>query len=52
MHPSCSVATRLRFSVKEAGEHDFRLRLIDAENKDLIKPIEGTINIRYRRMAS
>ncbi len=45
VHPSCSVATRLRFSAKEAGEHDFRLRLIDAEGKELIQPIQGNINI-------
>jgi len=45
VHPSCSVATRLRFSVKETGNHDFRLRLIDADGKELINPIEGTINI-------
>jgi hypothetical protein len=45
MHPACSVACRLRFSNKEAGSHDFRLRLIDTQSKELIKPIEGTINI-------
>jgi hypothetical protein len=45
VHPSCSVATRLRFSAKEAGDHGFKLRLIDTEGKELIKPIEGTINI-------
>ncbi|HEY6504315.1 MAG TPA: hypothetical protein VIZ28_10100 [Chitinophagaceae bacterium] len=45
VHPSCTIATRLRFAAKEAGEHDFRLRLIDADGKEMIKPIEGTINI-------
>ncbi|HLG38032.1 MAG TPA: hypothetical protein VI461_00140 [Chitinophagaceae bacterium] len=44
-HPSCSVATRLRFSEKESGSHDFKLRLIDAEGKEIIQPIEGNINI-------
>jgi adenine specific DNA methylase Mod len=45
VHPACSVATRLRFSVKETGDHDFKLRLIDAEGKEMIQPIEGNINI-------
>ncbi len=45
VHPSCTVATRLRFSAKEAGDHAFRLRLIDTDGKELIKPIEGNINI-------
>ena len=45
VHPACSVATRLRFSVKESGDHDFRLRLIDGEGTEMIQPIEGNINI-------
>lgn len=45
VHPACSVATRLRFSSKEAGNHDFRLRLIDSDDNELIQPIEGNINI-------
>jgi hypothetical protein len=44
-HPACSIACRLRFSSKEAGSHDFKLRLIDANGKETIKPIEGNINI-------
>lgn len=45
VHPACSVACRLRFGIKEAGDHDFKLRLIDAQGKETIKPIEGNINI-------
>lgn len=45
VHPSCSVSCRLRFAAKESGSHDFKLRLIDAESKELIKPVEGNINI-------
>jgi adenine specific DNA methylase Mod len=44
-HPSCSIATRLRFSAKETGNHDFRLRLIDADGKEMIQAIEGNISI-------
>jgi hypothetical protein len=40
-----SVACRLRFSEKEVGEHDMRLRFIDGAGKELIKPVEGKINI-------
>jgi hypothetical protein len=45
VHPACSVASRLRFAAKEAGEHSFKLRLIDTSGKEIIKPIEGNINI-------
>ena len=44
-HPACAVATRLRFSEKETGDHTFRLRLIDADGKEIIQPIEGNIAI-------
>jgi hypothetical protein len=44
-HQACSIACRLRFAAKEAGEHGFRLRLIDAAGKETIQPIEGNINI-------
>lgn len=44
-HPSCSIACRLRFGASEAGQHDFRLRLINAEGKEVIQPIEGNIEV-------
>ncbi len=44
-HPACAIACRMRFAAKEAGPHDFKLRLIDADGKETIKPIEGNINI-------
>lgn len=44
-HPACSIACRLRFSAKEAGEHFFKLRLINTEGKEVIQPVEGNVNI-------
>jgi hypothetical protein len=44
-HPSCSVACRMRFANKEAGAHDFKLRLVDSEGKEIIKPITGNIQV-------
>ncbi|MGQ0739767.1 MAG: DUF6941 family protein [Bacteroidota bacterium] len=44
-HPACSIACRLRFAAKEAGEHEFRLRLIDSDGKEIIKPVQGNISI-------
>lgn len=45
VHPACAIACRLRFGAKETGEHSFRLRLIDAEGKETIDPIEGNLTI-------
>jgi hypothetical protein len=44
-HPACSIACRLRFAAKEAGTHDFRLRLIDTDGKEVIQAITGQINV-------
>ncbi len=45
IHPSCSLACRLRFSEKERGTHDFKLRLVDVKGKEVIPSIEGNINV-------
>ena len=45
IHPSCSLACRLRFSEKEQGVHDFKLRLVDVKGKEVIPSIEGNINV-------
>lgn len=44
-HPACSIACRLRFAASEAGEHEFKLRLIDAAGKEVVQPVQGNINI-------
>ena len=46
---SFSVACRLRFSEKETGSHDMRLRFTDSKGNELIKPIEGQMNIAQPR---
>ncbi|TAL46044.1 MAG: hypothetical protein EPN92_06725 [Chitinophagaceae bacterium] len=48
-HPSCTVACRLRFSEKESGSHDFKLRFTDTNGNDLMKPVEGQMNIANPR---
>ena len=46
---SFSVACRLRFSEKETGVHDMRLRFTDSGGQELIKPIEGQMTIAKPR---
>jgi hypothetical protein len=45
VHGSFSVACRLRFSEKETGAHDMRLRFTAAKGEEIIKPIEAQMNI-------
>ena len=35
----------MRFGASESGDHDFRLRLIDTEGKEIIQAIEGRMHI-------
>lgn len=42
---SFCVACRLRFSEKEVGEHEMRLRFIDGNGKEIIQPVQGNITI-------
>jgi hypothetical protein len=51
IHPSCSLACRLRFAEKEAGQHNFKVRLVDSNNKEIIPSIEGTINVSIPQAA-
>ena len=44
-HPACAIACRLRFSEKETGDHQFKLRLIDAGGAEVIQPILGNMHI-------
>ncbi|RYZ53797.1 MAG: hypothetical protein EOP49_06570 [Sphingobacteriales bacterium] len=42
---ACTIAGKLRFSNKETGEHEFRLKIVDSTGKDLVQPIQGNINV-------
>ena len=44
-----SVACRLRFSEKETGPHDMRLRFVNGSGEELMKPVEGKMNIALPR---
>ena len=46
IHASCCVALRLRFSEEEQGPHKLKLRLIDSKGQEVIKNIEGNIQVQ------
>lgn len=41
IHPSLSIATRIRFGESEFVKHKFKIRFIDQDGKELLKNIEG-----------
>lgn len=45
VHPTFSVAGRLRFAQKEAGSYQFQLKVNDPEGAAAVPPIEGNIQV-------
>ena len=45
-HRACSIATRIRFSKIEAGEHTVRIFIIDADGNSIGPKLEGKIAVR------
>ena len=43
---ACSIAARVRFEKIEAGEHELRLTIIDADGKHVVPPLGGKVNVR------
>jgi hypothetical protein len=48
VHPSCSVAARIRFSRIEEGSHTIRINIVDADGNAVIKPFETTGDINFK----
>lgn len=46
VHPSFSIAIRLRFSIDEVGEHKFKIQFTDDKSSDFLPLIEGGINVK------
>ena len=45
IQPTFSIATRIRLSKADPEQSSFRLSIIDFNNKEIIPPFEGGINI-------
>ena len=44
-HPQCAIALRVRFSKHEAGEHKFDIRLIDADGRVVLPPLNADVRV-------
>jgi hypothetical protein len=47
VHPQCSVALRLRFFSSEGAKHEISVKFIDADGRHVIRPVTGTVSIRF-----
>lgn len=45
VHPSCSIAGRLRFEGSEAGVHRIRIQIVDEDGHEIVPSLLGELNI-------
>jgi hypothetical protein len=45
-YPFFTLAMRLRFSEKEAGDHQLTIKVLDPDGKDLVKNVEGNLPVQ------
>ena len=45
-HKNCSIVSRLRFAEEEIGNHSFKIIFINDEEKNIIPPLQGNIQIK------
>jgi hypothetical protein len=45
LHPHCAIALRARFERPEAGEHPFRITIVDADGKPVAPAVDGTLGV-------
>jgi hypothetical protein len=46
IHPSCSVAARVRFAKIEEGNHSVKIQIIDQDGSNIGPKLEGNISVR------
>ena len=47
VHPQCTIALRLRFNSLEGETHNVSVKLVDADGKHVIPPVNGNIKIKF-----
>ena len=47
-HPACSIATRIRFSKIEDGNHSVKINIIDLDGQNIGPKLEGNISVQTK----
>jgi hypothetical protein len=45
-HPACAVALRIRIANKEAGSHDFELKILNPDGKQFLSTIKAKMDVK------
>jgi hypothetical protein len=46
-HQACTVALRVRFDRMEVGSHEFEIRFVDQDGRDILKPLMGQVEVTF-----
>jgi hypothetical protein len=46
IHPVCSIAASIRFRNNEAGQHSFRISIVDGSDKEIVPFISGNLKVQ------
>jgi len=47
LYQGCTVAMRVRFNRAEVGNHAFEIRFVDQDGQDIIKPLNGQVEVNF-----
>lgn len=47
VHPSCSLALRICYDQKDAGQHQLRIRCVDPAGKECLPPFDPVIDVAF-----
>jgi hypothetical protein len=48
VHPSFSLAARIRFDQSETGKHPFSVSFVDEDGREFLPPVEGGLEVKPR----
>lgn len=47
VYQACTVALRVRFEREETGAHQFEIKFIDQDGKDIVNPLSGQVDVSF-----
>jgi hypothetical protein len=46
IQPTCSIVARIRYSIKEAGQHSFKISILSDSGKEIPPPLSGKLDLK------
>ena len=47
VHPACAIVVKVRYNRADAGNHELRLTIMDADGNALIPPFQAAVTVRF-----